>query len=211
MKRIVEGLLCALLVTPFTATAQERGFLDLAYTLEPELEISDPSGSVTFDAGSGLSLRGRAPMGNGLFLQGEYVANEYEEVEGIGFKAEATLLRGGLGMRFSSESPVYGLVEFVKQEIDLVDADVSFDDTGFAMSLGLQSAPGGTSTMYAQLGYLDIGDFGDGFEFSVGGAVGVGPNSAILVDYRNSSTEDDSDGKGELSDLRLGLRIWFGN
>jgi hypothetical protein len=208
--RLAGSLLCALLVTPVTAVAREGGFLDLMYTIEPEFEISDPSGSVTLDSGSGLSLRGRSPFADRLFLQGEYVVNEYEEVEGSAFEAETTRLRGGLGLK-AENSALYGLFEFVKQEIDLIDAGVAFDDTGIALSLGLQSRSAGNSAFHAQVGYLDLGDFGDGLEFSVGAAFGIGPQSAILVDYRNSVTEDDSGGEGQLSDLRVGLRIRFGD
>lgn len=211
MKKPVAGLMYALLLTPLAAAAAEGGYLDLMYTIEPKLEISDSSGSITFDSGSGLGLRGRAPFADGLFLQGEYVANDYEEVEGFAFDAEATMLRGGVGVK-SPDSPLYGMLEFVTQEIDLVDANPpqSFDDSGYALSVGLQSESGGTNTLYAQIGYVDIGDFGDGFEYMVGGAFGIGPSAAILVDYRRSATEDDSGAEGELKDLRLGLRLHFG-
>jgi hypothetical protein len=210
VKRLIGGSLFLVLAMPLAAAAQQGGFLDLMYAPEPELELSDPSDSITFDGGSGLSLRGRVLLDGIAFLQGEYVANDYKEVEGVDFDAESSLLRFGLGGK-SADSPLYGLIEFVKLEIDLVDADFSADDTGYAMSVGLQGAPGDRSTLYAQLGYLDIGDFGDGLEFSVGGAFGIGDRTALLIDYRQSTTEDDSNAEGTFSDLRIGLRIAMGS
>jgi hypothetical protein len=209
MKKLAGGLLCALLAAPLTAVAQEGGFIDLMYTLEPELTISDPSDSATLDSGSGLSLRGRIPLEGGSFLLGEYVANDYEEVEGFDIDASVSLLRGGFGVK-QEDSAWYGTLELVQQELEI--NGTSFEDSGFAMSIGLQGNPGdGTNVLYAQIGYLDIGDFGDGLELQAGAAFGLGPQSALVVDYRVSTTEDDFGGEGELTDLRVGLRLVFGN
>lgn len=200
-----------------TPVLAQGGYLDIFYVPKAEIEFSDPSGSSTLGDGTGFGVRGRAEVEGGLFVQGEYQANEYESFEdssgSFDFKSEAKMLRGGFGVS-ASESPLYGLVEFIKQELELTDAcpfvqPCSFDDTGYGLHVGLQSRSE-TSHLYAQVGLVDVGDFGDGIEFLVGGAVNFNPTTAVFAEYRNTTQEDDSGAEAELSDLRAGLRIGFG-
>jgi len=209
-------LVCALLLGPAPAMAQ-GGFVDLFYVPKAEIDISDSSGSFTITDGTGIGLRGRAMLEGGLFLQGEYQANDYDSVEdssgSFDFRSEAETLRGGVGVA-AGESPLYGIVEFIKQELELTDAcpfvqPCSFDDTGYGLHVGLQSRSE-TSHLYAQVGLVDVGDFGDGIEFLVGGAVNFSPTTAVFAEYRNTTQEDDSGAEAELSDLRAGLRVGFG-
>ena len=219
--RFGKGILCALLLAPATAMARDGsgggGFLDVFYTPQAEIEISDSSGSFTLGDGTGLGFRGRVLLEGGLFLQGEYQANEYDSFEdssgSFDFKSEASILRGGFGIA-AGESPVYGLVEFIKQELEFTDAcgffdPCSFDDTGYGVHVGLQSR-GETSQLYAQIGLVDVGDFGNGLEFLVGGAINFSPTTGVFAEYRRTTEEDDSGAEAELSDLRAGLRIGFG-
>ena len=212
----IGGLVCALLLAPASAMAQ-GGFLDLFYVPKAEIDLTDSSGSVTFGDGTGFGVRGRAMLEGGLFLQGEYQANEYDTVEdssgSADFRSEATMLRGGFGIT-AGESPLYGLLEFIKQEIELTDAcpfvqPCSFDDTGYGAHVGLQSRSE-ASQLYGQIGIVDVGDFGNGIEFLVGLALNFSPTSAVFAEYRNTTQEDDTNTEFQFSDFRAGLRLGFG-
>jgi len=208
--------LCALLLAPASAMAQD-GFLDLFYVPKAEIELTDSSGSLTFGDGTGFGLRGRAMLEGGLFLQGEFQANEYDSIEdssgSADFRSETKILRGGFGIT-AGESPLYGMLEFIKQELELTDAcpfvqPCSFDDTGYGVHVGLQSRSE-TSQLYGQVGLVDVGDFGNGIEFLVGGAINFSPTSAVFVEYRSTTQEDDSGAEAEFTDFRAGLRLRFG-
>lgn len=210
MKRL--GMVCALLMAPAAAMAGPGGsHVDVYYVPNPEIEIDDGTDNITLKDGSGFGLRGRFGLQDELFVQLEFQSNQYDKASIAGccsgaFDSEATALRGGVG--FSVGGPLYGLFEFIQQEIDLKDADMSFDDNGYGVHLGLQGG-GESSTIYAQVGYVDIGDFGNGFEFLVGGALNFSPTTAVFVDYRNTTQEDDAGGEAVLTDLRVGVRFNF--
>lgn len=194
----------------------QGGFLDIYYVPKAEIEFSDPSSTFTLSDGTGFGLRGRAQLDGGVFLQGEYQANEYDRIESGGgsatFNSEASMLRAGAGLA-AGDSPLYGLVEFIKQELEFTDGcgvftPCRFDDSGFGLHLGLQSGSDG-SHFYGQVGFIDVGDFGNGIEFLVGGVISLNPTTGLFADYRRT-TEEDGGVEAEFSDLRVGLRAGFG-
>jgi hypothetical protein len=216
VKSLGRTLLCALFMLPATAMAGASGtYLDLFYLPNPEIEIdvSDPNCcdfTTTLEDGSGFGLRLRGALQDGLFIQGSYVATEFDTVTFTGdisgtadYSSEATELRAGVGFSIG-DGPLYGLFEFIQQEIDTGE---SFDDSGFGAHIGVQG--GERATFYAQVGYLDVGDFGDGIEFLIGGAIKVSDTVALFADYRNAKQDDGEGGEATITDLRAGARFHF--
>ncbi|AXQ27386.1 porin family protein [Solimonas sp. K1W22B-7] len=201
-----KTLLAALLVAaPFSTMAApaSNGWLDVYYN-DSDFEITVPGLGSGDDSGDGFGIRGGAKFSDAAFVYGEYQKNEYD----AGF--EVQFLRAGLGYIFSNSDNVefYG-----KAEIDNVDLDdgsgSSSDETGFGIHGGLAFKPTPAIRLFGEIGYLDIGDAGDGLEYTIGAAFSFTDNLGLIADYRVSNLEDDDSVEVELSDLQLGVRFTF--
>ncbi len=217
------GVLCVfLLAVPSIALAQEadapaarhlNGFLDWFLVPTAELKVKDSSGLVSnypgfinSEGGSGRGLRVRVPLPLGLFLQGEAQTNNYDGFDrGNTQPAEAKLFRAGIGWKHA-RSPLYGVVERVQQEVEFGVIE-AFSSDGFGAHVGVQG--GARANYYAQLGYVDAGDFGAGLEYAIGGAFRLTPVFGLFADYRAGTQEDDAGGAYKFADARIGLRINF--
>jgi len=212
--KFIKALLCASLVAPVTAfaagNAGPTGYVDLFYTPSSKFDLDDPSaGSLKSDGGSGFGVRGRAALAAPVFLQGEFQSNSYDGFNGVKVDTDVDLFRAGLGATFG-ESPFYGLAEYVRLKVAIPAAGFSESESGYGLHLGAQGSAASSLKLYGQVGYLDVGDAGTGFEFMVGGAASITPSVALFVDFRRSKLEDDSNATATISDLRTGLRVAFG-
>jgi hypothetical protein len=206
MRQFGKALACMLLVGPAAAMASGNGgYLDLFYVPNADLELSDSGDTISSDGGAGFGIRARTATSDSFFFQGEYQKNEYDGFEGVDLDTEASNLRLGLGLA-GGDSGVYGLLEYVKVGLD-VEGFGEEDDTGFGAHVGIRGS--GPTYLFGQIGMLDAGDFGNGLEFLIGGAMKVGDAASVVVDYRVTNLEDDDGAEAEFSDLRAGLRIGF--
>jgi len=201
-----KTLLAALLIgAPFTTMAApaSNGWLDVYYN-DSDIEITVPGFGSGDDSGDGFGIRGGAKFADSAFLYGEYQKNEFD----AGF--EVQYLRGGLGYIFSNSDSVefYGKAEVANVELD-DGAGGSADETGFGVHGGIAFKPAPAIRIFGEVGYLDIGDAGDGLEYTIGGAFSFTDNLGIIADYRVSNLEDDTGTEVELSDLQLGVRFTF--
>lgn len=226
MLRLAAGALCALslaIASPVLAQeAQEaeapdakprdlNGFFDALFVPKAELKVKDGSGLISSypgfinsEGGSGRGWRARVPLPQGLFLQSEYQTNKYDGFDrGNTQPAEAKLFRGGIGFKHA-ELPLYGMLEIVHQDVEFGIID-RFSDGGFGAHVGAQG--GARASYYAQLGFVDAGNFGNGVEYAVGGAYRLLPMLSVFADYRAGSQEDGALGTYEFADARVGLRI----
>lgn len=198
---------------PVDPMKESLGFVEASQVTESELKVKDSSGLVSnypgfinSKGGSGRNLRIRVPVPRGVFLQAEHQINRYDGFDrGNTQPADLTLFRAGLGMRHP-RWPVYGLVETIRQEVEFGIIE-TFESSGYGARVGIHG--GRRATYFAEVGYVDVGDFGSGLEYAIGGSFRMTPVFALFADYRVIEQEDDAGGAYELADLRIGLRMNF--
>jgi len=220
--KIHPTLAAALLSLPTVAasaapnTDQFEGFVDVFYAPSSTLTITGPGieGDMESDGGTGFGLRGRMRVTPTIFLRGEVQQDSYDGFEGETLDTDAGLLRLGAGL--IGASGFYGTFEFVKEELNIdatpVSPALSADETGYALHLGIERHPGSPKlTLFGEIGYNDVGDFGNGVDLNVGAAYQASRAIGVLADYRLMQQKDDSDTQGKFEDIRLGARIVFGD
>lgn len=182
-------------------------FLELYYVPQSDYEKPDPSGSAgKSDGGKGYGTKVISPLGTGGFLQGEYQKNRYDGFDGGPPETEVKTLRAGLGI--SGGSGLYGLAEYIKQEVEAPGQ--SIDDEGYGVHIGLRTPSAGAISFLVQAGYLDLDTFGSGFEYLLGAGYPLSPAVGLFADYRHTALEDDAGGKDTFADVRAGLRFKLG-
>lgn len=193
-----KTLLAALLCTPAismaaTAGAAGTGNLDIYY-VDSEIE---GGGSVD---GDGFGIRGAGKIADQIFLFGEYQNVEYDAPG----DPELQQIRAGGGFFFlqQTEMAAYGKAEFINADLD------DEDDSGFGLHAGLNFMPMPALALIGQIGYIDVGDFGDGPEYLLGASYNITPQIGIFTDYRYSDLESDG-GDFEVKDWRIGGRFNF--
>ena len=205
MTRLTGALACALLLAPAGAWAQRLdSFVDLYTVPFTQFETS----GVSSDAGFGVGARGRFAATPELFVQGEYQLGAYDGFGSADADGEATLLRAGVGYLTPGDGRVYGLLEAVQLGVD-IDGSTDTSESGYGIHLGMRGE--GVSHFYGQVGFLDVGDV-SGLELLFGGVFTFNPVFGMFVDYRSTRLETTGlDEETNLMDLRVGLRITFGD
>ncbi|MGQ0503215.1 MAG: hypothetical protein ACT4P0_11515 [Panacagrimonas sp.] len=209
--------------TALPARAAEEGVtpshLDLYYIANADLEIND----FEFDDGDGYGAKALFMLGKNFFLTGEYQNSEYDPVNretggplGGSTRTEVEIesYRGGLGV-YIADSPFFVRGEYIGLESELStsgDEDDEetlgddFDENGWGAHAGIDGAFGGLG-LHGQVGYVDVGDAGDGIEWLGGASFAFNPGLGIFADYRRTELENDDE--TTLQDFRLGLRVSF--
>jgi len=200
--------LCVLLLTPAAATAAPS-YLDLYYVPDSRMELGDPDPgnfTATSDGGSGVGFRGRIAASDILAIQAEYQKDEYDGFQNTGMPTDTTTLR--FGVRLGAErSPSYALFEYVELTLDIQGVPER-SDSGYGGHVGLEGR--GPVRAYTQVGFVDVGDFGNGLEFMGGMVADFGSGLGIFLDYRQTRLEEDSGAEMTPPDVRVGARIAFG-
>lgn len=189
-----------------SSATQALGFLGFYYVPKADLKLSDDTNTLNFDGGKGFGLKGLFPIGPNAFVQGEYQKNNYDGFEGIQVDTDVTFLR--IGFSLSGDSGVYGLFEYIKEEMGF--AGFNADDNGYGLHVGFRSQSDDSLSFVGQVGYLDVGGFGTGIEFLVGADYALNPTTGLFADYRNTSEEDDSGAKATFANIRVGVRFKLG-
>lgn len=207
---------------PVAASANTTlpSYLDLFYAAASEIEIGDAD----FDDGDGYGAKGRFVLPGGLFFAGEYQNLEYDpfDVDNGGllggstrFEIELESWRAGLGYHLA-ETPFYLLGEYIGYESEFsttgAEADEEtlgddIDESGYGVHAGINGRLTDFLALNGQIGYVDVGDAGDGMEYLVGASLGFGSSLGLFADYRFTDLEEDVD--TEISGFRVGLRLAF--
>lgn len=202
-------------------SAANPSYLDLYYVGVAELEVGD----FEFDDGDGFGVKGRFRLGNPLFLSAEYQNSEYDpfDVDNDGllggsttrYETELETFRAGLGVHLA-ETPFFVMGEYIGLESELSTTGSEgdeetigddYDESGFGAHAGIDGRFGQVLGLHAQIGYVDVGDSGDGLEYLAGLSFAFTPGIGVFADYRHTDLEEDVD--TQLSDARVGLRISF--
>ncbi len=214
MKKVIAiaaGLLFAGQAAAQAQAVAPSNHIDVFYVLDSKFELDDSVDSLEFSSDGGFGIKGEFNFSDQAFLTAEYQTVDYDKAKLVGLGSapvDVTFddLRVGLGFHFSAGSPIYAKIEMVKLEIEIEGE--KGDDNGFGAHLGVRDRLDNGLAYYAQVGYLDVGDVGDGFEFLVGGAFNFTPNVGLFVDYRHTQLEE-GEFEVTLGEARLGLRLSF--
>jgi len=207
--RTVKTVLGASILALAPTLASAGGVaIDAYYVAVGDLEVNDNA----FDSGDGFGIRGQFQVTGLGFLTGEYQANDYENLEGTSIDGELTTFRAGVGFDLGANNPFYVRGEYIDWQFEgsptlIVDTDR--DDSGYGVHLGAAGSLSEALGVYAELGYIDVGDFGDGMEYMVGALLSLSGGSGLFVDYRYSSLTGNHDVDQKLGDIRTGVRIAF--
>ncbi len=153
--------------------------------------------------GDGFGVKGNFAFADNLFFSGEYQRANYDDSD-----VDLDQLRLGVGYNtaLSAQAVVYGLVEFARAKID--GPGFSESENGFGLHGGVQFSLNEQFALNARLGYVDLGDLGDGVEFLVGASYELSKPFGVFLDYRVTKLEDDT-GDVDLDDFRVGVRFTF--
>lgn len=202
----VPGLLAgSLMAAPWSATAADMAHLDIYYIPDSTLEFEfDGAAAVESDDGDGFGVKLAAMLGESVFLAGEYQSTDNEFPT-----ATATVETARIGLGYKTPWPVYGLAEYVRNELEVDQTLFSGEgkEDGWAVHLGLKADLIKFVTLDARIGYLDVGE-SDGLEYVVGLGLNLDRSFGLFADYRVSELEND-DVTATVEDVRAGLRFRF--
>lgn len=201
----------ACLTVPFAVLAgPATSHVDGFYV--PYLKIDADESKV--DDGDGWGVKGNFQFADQAFFTAEYQSNTYEDIgisdelfdtDSIDFELE--FVRAGIGF-VPYGSPFYGRAEYVHVDSQFEGAD-NYGDDGYGLHLGVRGDLAPQLSGYAEGGYVDLGDFGDGFQGTAGLAFDITPQFGLFAEYRYIDLEDEGF-EASLSEARTGVRLLFG-
>ncbi|HVT35394.1 MAG TPA: outer membrane beta-barrel protein [Nevskiaceae bacterium] len=203
MNRIICSIAaCAgMAVAGGACAGQPAGNLDIYYLASSRLDLEVSGiGSATFD-GDGFGVRGRVNLPPNFFLHGAYQQGNHDK---NGVNADLDDLRLGGGAQIPA-TPFYGSLELVN--LKLSSGGSSSSESGFGIHAGALLQFDALS-LNAEVGYLSVGDAGNGAEYLVGGAFNFTPQWAFVADYRVTQLEKDGV-TTKPQDARVGVRYNF--
>lgn len=194
-----------LLAASSAATAADMAYLDIYYIADSTLEFDfDGAAAVESDDGDGFGVKLAAMLGESVFLSGEYQSTDNDFPT-----ATATVETTRIGLGYKTPWPLYGLVEYVRNDLEVAQTLFSGEgeESGWGGHLGLKADLARYVTLDARVGYLDVGD-SDGLEYVVGLGFNLDRSFGLFADYRVSQLEND-DGEATVEDVRAGMRFRF--
>ncbi len=202
MNSLRYALVGLLVASPLVAHAGAFDAFDIYAVPESGLDVDGPLGEIKSEEGDAYGVRLSTSFGEHVFAAGQYQSSTYEGVS----DPDLDQLRAGLGYSIGS-LPVYVLAEYVRYELGVVNG--AGDDTGFGVHLGGKFDLFKYFSVEARVGYLDVGDAGDGFEYVAGLALNLDANFSVFADYQETRLSNDADQDIVVADVRAGLRFRF--
>ncbi|TJY59886.1 hypothetical protein E4T66_11935 [Sinimarinibacterium sp. CAU 1509] len=202
MNSLRFALVSLLLTSPLVAQAGAFDAFDIYAVPDSGLEIDGPLGTIESEEGDAFGVRLLNSFGEHVFAAGQYQSSTYQ---GVG-DPDLDQLRAGLGYSIGT-LPVYVLAEYVRYELGLVNSNG--DDNGFGVHLGGKFDLFKYFSVEARVGYLDVGDAGNGFEYVAGAALNLDANFSVFAEYQETRLNNDADQDVIVADIRTGLRFRF--
>lgn len=173
------------------------GYIAGFYVPSANFDVDTRFGSGSIN-GDGWGIAGKAAVNPRFDVYGEYQAVNYDNNGG-----DLNDLRAGVAYNLTPMFDVSG--EFVR-----LDGDGNNDgDNGFGAHFGAHTEIAPALRIFGDVGYLTVGDSGDGFEGSVGAAYSFTRQWAAFADYRYTKLNGDNDVDVTLSDVRVGAAFLF--
>jgi len=191
----------AMLAGSGLATAADAiGHVDFYYVPDTKMRvpINPGNGHLDSDGGKGFGIQGRFFFRPQVFIDGQYQASSYDGIGGDGVAFDIDWLRAGIG--HSTPMNLYVLGQLVRIEGQSAE-------TGFGLQVGYHTDLGNPWELRVQVGYLDVGDVGDGFELLIGGAFELTKPVRFFADYRVTTLENVD--KLQFFDVLAGIRLRF--
>lgn len=150
--------------------------------------------------GDGFGLRGRGFVTPNVFVLGQYQETELEDV------VDFTETRAGIGFGAMISPAAYASLQAEFTDIEYEFPGFAIDDDGYAILAGLEGRISETVRVFGRVGYVSLEET-DGPEFVVGGSAMFTENLGLVVEYRNTTLEDDAGDELDLTEIRAGLRL----
>jgi len=177
---------------------------DLSYTYVQggyqRIDIDDDFiGSID---GDGFGLGFSFEVGENFFIAGSYGTAELDTDAFFGLTVDYDQTDIGLGYHgaVSDKTDFYGILSWVKAEAS-ISGFASEDDDGYGLTVGLRSMVTDKVELEGHIGYVDLGDSGDGT------AVGVGALYAFTPNFAAGATVDFDE---DVTTYGIGARVYFG-
>jgi opacity protein-like surface antigen len=199
---LAAAVLAAVPFSTMAAAPASSAYLDVYY-VDSGVELDGAD-----DDGDGFGARIAGKVADNIKLHGEYQTVNYDDSD-----IDLDQIRAGASISFSQSDALklFGKLEFVNLKADGGGADESESGFGVHGGLGFNVTP--EFKLSASLGYLDVGDFGDGIEYNLGGSFDVTPAIAIVANYRVTDLQDGDFGAGsfdtKVDDIQVGVRFRF--
>jgi hypothetical protein len=190
----VLGLSLFVLDAPALAGDFSYNFVEVGYQ-KVDLD-EDPLPGVSVD-GDGFGIGGAVEVGESWFITVAYSKVEFD------FNIDLDQLGLGVGYHvdMSQNADFFATLSYVRAEASVSGFD-SVDEDGFGATIGIRGMVGEKVELTGSIGYVDLGDAGDGTSFGVSGLYNITDAFALSL---NIETDDDITGYG------IGGRFYFGN
>lgn len=181
MFRQLFGLSVALLALPAFAGDISYNYVEFGYQ---KIDIDDIVPGVDID-GDGFGIGGSFEVGESWF-----VAAGYSQAD-LDFGVDLDQLGIGVGWytTMSNNTDFYALVQYVEAEVS-VSGFGSADEDGFGAAIGVRGMVTDNVEIGGSIGYIDLGDAGDGTSFGAHVLYNFTENFAagLLLDIEEDAT-----------------------
>lgn len=201
-KTLIAAMLAAVPFSTMAAAPAPSASLDIYYV---DSSIDD---GTTDEDGNGFGARISGKVADNIKLYGEYQTVNTDDSD-----VDFDQIRVGAALLFSQSDALtlFGKAEFINLKADGGGLDES--ESGFGVHGGVSFSVIPEFKLMASLGYLDVGDFGDGLEYNLGASFDVTPAIALVANYRVTDLEDGEFGgvnfDTKADDIQLGVRFRF--
>lgn len=184
MYRKLIGLSLSLLAFPAFADDISYNYIEFGYQ---KIEIDSDVIGLSVD-GDGFGIGGSFEIGESWFVAVDYAQADFD------FGIDLDQIAAGVGWytTMSNNSDFYALVQYVQAEVS-VSGFGSADEDGFGAEIGVRGMVTDMMELGGSIGYVDLGDAGDGTSFGAHLLYNFTPNFAagLFLDI-----EDDVTGYG---------------
>ena len=158
MFRKVLGLSLVLLASPALAGDISYNYLQLGYE---KIEFDDVDAD-----GDGFGIGGSFEVGESWFVAVSYSQADLDTDIGFSVSVDFDQIAAGVGWHtaMSNNSDFYALVQYVQLEASISGFD-SADEDGIGAVIGVRGMVTDNVEIGGSIGYIDLGDAGDGTAF----------------------------------------------
>ena len=151
-----------LLALPAFAGDISYNFVELGYQ---KIDVDDVGIGADAD-GDGFAIGGSFEIGESWFVAASYSQAELDLPVGFGLSIDLDQMAAGVGWHtaMSDNSDFYALIQYVQAEIS-VDGFGSADEDGIGATIGVRGMVTDKVEIGGSIGYVDLGDAGDGTAF----------------------------------------------
>ena len=187
MFRKLLGLSLVMLAFPAFAGDISYNYVQLGYE---KIEIDDIQPGVNVD-GDGFGVGGSFEVGENWFVAVSYSQADFDADVGFGISVDFDQINAGVGWHttMSNNSDFYALLQYVQAEAS-VSGFGSVDEDGIGATIGIRGMVTDKVELGGSIGYVDLGDAGDGTSFGANALYNFTPNFAagVFLEFEEDTT-----------------------